>query len=467
MAAGPGQVSIERLGGSFRDPSGFVYRMDDILYRQINPPYRLHYERLLESGLYDELCSRHLLIPHAEAALSLAAEPGAYRVIRPETVPFISYSFEWCFSQLQDAALATLEIQRLAVARGMILKDASARNIQFRHGRPVLIDTLSFETLRPGAPWWAYRQFCQHFLAPLLLISRTDVRLSGLLREYMDGVPLDLAAKLLPKASWLRFSTLLHVHLHARSLRKHAHTSLRARKNDLSVTPRALLGLVDNLEMATRAMRWRAADTPWAEYDRSHNYSAAAVQDKERVLRELLELTAPASVWDLGANTGTYSRVAAEAGAWVLALDGDAAAVELNYRRTRERRETALLPLLMDLANPTTPSGWAGEECLSLAERGSPNLVLALALLHHLAIGNNVPLRRVAEYFSRLAPRLIVEFVPKEDGQVQRLLGSREDIFDRYTRPDFEADFGERYRILAARQIAGSERWLYLMERRG
>jgi SAM-dependent methyltransferase len=467
MAAGTWQVTVERLGASFRDPSGFVYRSDGVLYRQINPPYRPHYERLMAGGLYDELCARHLLLPHTEADLSLAAQPGAYRVIRPEPVPFVSYPFEWCFSQLQDAAMVTLEIQRLALARGMTLKDASARNIQFRAGRPVLIDTLSFETLRPGAPWQAYRQFCQHFLAPLLLMSRTDVRLSGLLREHLDGVPLDLAARLLPASSRLRFSSLLHVHLHARSLRNHAHTSLKARKRDLSVSPRAQLGLIDNLETATRALRWRPADSPWADYEGTHNYSAEAAQDKTRAIRELLDLAGPASVWDLGANTGAYSRVAAERGAWVLALDGDAAAVELNYRRMRERGETALLPLLMDLTNPTASGGWAGEEWLSLPQRGSPDLIMALALLHHLAIGNNVPLRRVAEYFSRLAPRLIVEFVPKEDVQVQRLLGSREDIFDRYTRQDFEADFGERYAVLASRPITGSERRLYLMERHG
>ncbi|MEN6436739.1 MAG: SAM-dependent methyltransferase, partial [Anaerolineaceae bacterium] len=183
---------------SFRDPSGFLFWSDGILYRQVNVSYQTHYDALMQSGLYAQLIKRGHLVRHEEVDQKPAYPEIAYKVIAPEKVSFISYPYEWSFSELRDAALLTLEVCNLALEKGLVLKDASAYNIQFVDGRPVLIDTLSFEKYQEGAPWVAYRQFCQHFLAPLALMAYTDIRLSQLMRVYIDGIPLDLASKLLP-----------------------------------------------------------------------------------------------------------------------------------------------------------------------------------------------------------------------------------------------------------------------------
>lgn len=459
-------MSVERLAGSFRDPSGFLFHRDGVLYRQVAPLYREAYDLLLESGLYTELVTAGLLIPHEEVSTDLALSEGAYRVLRPEPVAFISYPYSWCFSQLKDAALATLSIQRRALARGMILKDASAYNVQFHEGRPVLIDTLSFEPYRDGETWVAYRQFCQHFLAPLLLMSRRDVRLAGLLRVYLDGIPLDLASALLPRQSWLRFSTLLHVHLHARSIRRHANAPRHEVSLDRPMSLTGLLGLIDNLEDAVRSLSWQAEGTEWADYESEHGYGEQGMEEKRRIVHDLLASIAPATVWDLGANTGAFSRIATALGArLVLAFDVDPAAVERNYLQARSAGEKRLLPLLMDLSNPSPAIGWAHEERLSLVSRGPADAVLALALVHHLAISNNVPLGDVAAFFAALAPALVVEFVPKSDPQVQRLLVSRRDIFARYDQQSFESEFGRYYEICDSRPISGTERRLYHMAR--
>jgi hypothetical protein len=200
------------LPGSFRDPSGFLFELDGILYRQINESYLRDYEHLMESGLYQSLVKDELLIPHAECDLSIARSDHAVRVIRPEAVPYISYPYEWSFSEIKDAALLTLRVQLIALKHGMILKDASAYNVQFLRGRPVFIDTLSFERYSDG-PWVAYKQFCQHFFGPLCLCSYTDQRLSQLYRIYIDGPPLDLVSKLLPAKTWLRYSIFAHIHI--------------------------------------------------------------------------------------------------------------------------------------------------------------------------------------------------------------------------------------------------------------
>lgn len=457
------------LAGSFRDPSGFLFRRDGVLYRQVNPSYGDSYERLTgESGLYAELVGEGLLIPHEEAPLEMALSPSAYRVLRPEPVSFISYPYSWCFSQLQDAALATLEITRRSLERGMILKDASAYNIQFHRGRPVLIDSLSFDHYEEGRPWVAYRQFCQHFLAPLLLMSQVDVRLSALLRANLDGIPLDLASTLLPPTSWARLSVLFHVHLHARSIRRHQGASRETvrRATERGVSKRGLQGLLDSLESLVRSLEWRAEGTEWADYEREHNYGERGMEEKHRVVAELLRAASPGTVWDLGANTGEFSRLAVETGSKsVVSFDVDPAAVERNYLRGKERGERSILPLVMDLANPDPAQGWAHEELDSLEERGPADAVLALALIHHLAISNNVPFSSVASFFSRLAPALVVEFVPKTDPQVERLLVSRRDVFTEYDQASFEREFGRYYQIVESVPVGQTGRTLYRMTR--
>ena len=345
---------------------------------------------------------------------------------------------------------------------GMSLKDCSAFNVQFDGGAPLFIDTLSFERYREGAPWVAYRQFCQHFLAPLALMSYTDVRLNQLFRVYIDGIPLDLASSLLPLRTRLKFSILTHVHLHARyQARYEGETESPRRRGKVSRT--ALLGIVDSLESALRKMRWTPKGTEWAEYYADTNYTSEGLACKERLVGEFLDGLPSGTVWDLGANTGRFSRIAAGRGHYVLSFDVDPAAVELNYLACATDGVSNILPLLLDLTNPTSGMGWAGAERMSLTERGPADIALALALVHHLAISNNLPFERIAEFLAGVCGTLIVEFVPKDDSQVRRLLVSREDIFDDYTQENFEKAFGRYFEILRAERIADSLRTLYLM----
>lgn len=456
------------LPSSFRDPSGFVYRADGQLYRQINPGYADHYQQLMGGGLYDDLAAAGLLIPHVEVAQTFGAMPSAWRVLRPEEIPFVSYPYEWCFSQLQDAAATTLTIARRALEHGMMLKDASGFNIQFRRGRPILIDSLSFQIYAEGAPWVAYRQFCQHFLAPLLLMSAVDVRLGRLLAEHLDGIPLDLASRLLPRRTHWQLGPLLHVHWHARNQRRYARREPAASAaSTRRISRTALLGLFDSLERLVRSLKWQAKGTEWWDYETRHNYSDRGMAHKQALVREYLGGGPAGVVWDLGANTGDFSRIAAETGnRQVLAFDADPAAVERHYRALRSRGPTPILPLVMDLVNPSPALGWDHAERLALAQRGPAGTVLALALVHHLALSNNVPLPRLAAMLAGLGRRLVVEFVPKSDSQVQKLLASRKDVFPDYTTEGFERAFSEHFMVRRRERIVDSDRDLYLLERR-
>lgn len=449
---------------SFRDPSGFVFLRNGRIFRQVNRAYAPDYDRLLGSGLYRSLVDEGRLVPHEETDEPAEQPETVYRVLKPEPVPFISYPYEWCFSQIKDAALATLAIQLRAMEHGLALRDASAYNIQFLRGRPVMIDTLSFAEYREGEPWVAYRQFCQHFLAPLALMSRRDVRLGQLLRVYIDGVPLDLASRLLPGRTRWSFGLGTHIHLHASTQQRYSDRRARPRR---PVGRLALVGIIRSLERAIRRLDWHATGTEWAEYYDATNYSSAALQHKQALIERYLDRVRPGTVWDLGANIGTFSRLAADRGIWTVAFDIDPAAVEKNYLSCRQRAEEHILPLVLDLTNPSPGIGWENEERMDLRERGPADLVMALALVHHLAISNNLPLSRVARFFGHVGANLIVEFVPKSDTQVQRLLSTREDIFPDYTREEFERCFRQRFDILESAPVEGSERTVYLMARRG
>jgi len=430
---------------SFRDPSGFIFFQEGVIYRQINKFYQEDYDLLVNSGLLSKLHELHLLIPSVEVDLKPVKTGDIYKIIRPEKIPFISYPYEWCFSQLKDVALTLLQIQKIALDFGMILKDASAYNLQFYGGRPILIDTLSFEKYQEK-PWVAYRQFCRHFLAPLTLMNYVDSRLNNLMRVFLDGVPLDLATKMLPYKSRFNLSLLMHLYLQVASQKKYADKPLK--KEITKLGKNALLRLIENLEGTVRNLKWKGK-TEWGDYYNSNNnYSDESFKNKEEVVGSFLTSIKPKNVWDLGANTGFFSRLSSDQGILTLSLDKDPLAVEANYQIVKQRKEQHLLPLMSDITNPSPALGWENKERDSLLARGPADTVLALALIHHLAISNNLPLEKMAEFFRIICSHLIIEFIPKDDPQVKRLLASRQDIFAQYTLENFEKAFGKVFKIL-------------------
>ncbi|MFC1838814.1 SAM-dependent methyltransferase [Thermodesulfobacteriota bacterium] len=449
--------------GSFRDPSGFIFYKNDSIYRQINKSYRENYDFLISSNLYDALVKEHLLIPHMEVDVEGPSPENEYKVIKPKKIPFISYPYEWCFSQLKDAALCMLSIQKKALEYGMSLKDSNAYNIQFLDGKPILIDTLSVEKYKEGQPWIGYRQFCQHFLAPLALMSLKDIRLNQLSRVFIDGIPLGLARKILPIRSYVRFSLFSHIYIHSKYQK--AFSNKTAIDKNKKMGRFGMLGLLDNLESAVNKLNWYPGDTEWNNYYDETNYSGEALQKKKEIVTDLLDRIKPSGVWDIGANTGAFSRIASEKGIETISFDIDPSCVEKNYLESKQSSQKKILPLLLDLTNPSPGLGWQHNERMSILERGPVDTVLALALIHHLAISNNLPLIRIASFFADIGKSLIIEFVPKEDSQVQKLISTREDIFVDYSRRSFEESFMKYFKIIDSIPIEGTVRILYLMEK--
>ncbi|MFH0853027.1 MAG: class I SAM-dependent methyltransferase [bacterium] len=441
-----------------------MFQRDGQFFRQINRAGQEDFQAFQENPLSRLLIEQELMLPYQVVNGPPADSDLAYCVIKPQQIKFISYPYEWSWGMLRDAALTTLKIQLLALDHDFSLKDASAFNIQFQSGRPVLIDHLSFTKYRSGRPWIAYRQFCEQFLAPLALMSYRGTRLGQLLRLYPDGLPLDLATKLLPAKARLSLGLNLHLYLHARNQKTHADKG--ASTTNKQLTKDRLIALIANLKTVVEKLKLDSDKSFWSDYYQMTNYSDLAFQAKQEIVRDYLKKTKGQTVLDLGSNTGVFSELAADLGMETIALDNDSDSVERLYRRVRDNNRTNLLPLVINLTNPSPGLGWANTERESFIDRARSDVVLALALIHHLCIGKNISLEMFSQLLSQLGHWAIVEFVPKSDSQVQRLLRAREDIFKDYHLASFEKAIASRWLIQKQSQVADSERFIYLLKKK-
>lgn len=436
---------------SFRDPSARVFRDQGLVYRQLHEPYRIHYEKLMGSGLYDTLAGKGWLISHEETSLKV---PGAWKVIMPRQLGFISYPHEWSFSQLKDAALLTLRIQKESMKHGMSLKDATGFNIVFESNGPVFIDTSSFELYDESRPWIAYHQFCECFLAPLLLAHYRGTGMLALLAQHPDGIPIPLASALLPFRSRFSMLSLLHIHLQQA-------VSGTTRKTTNTFSSAKLMRILDHLENGISSLHINKETSTWSRYYADTILSAEYLEDKKAAVREHTANLKPRAVADLGANTGEFAAMFAGEGRMVIAADYDRLCVDRIYK---ERKD--IMALAIDLMYPTPAIGWMNRERLSFPQRIRVDLVLALALMHHLCIARNLSFEMLASGLSELGEYLLMEFVPKDDPKVEILLKHREDIFDTYTEENFRQVFSSHYDLMVEKPLQGSNRKLFLYRRK-
>lgn len=450
---------MEVVATSFRDPSGYVFIQDQLVYRFINPCYHAQYAYWKSSGLYDLLIEKKLCIAHEEISYD---ELGNIQVILPEQIKTITSANEWTFSMLQDAALCTLQIALEALEHGMILKDANTSNIQFVAGKPILIDSLSFEIYEPGKPWQAYQQFCKHFLAPLTLMHYTDASLIKLLQLYPDGIPLDICSRLLPLQSRLNLHAYLHIHLAAKLAGKPQaqHTQ---KKNHFST--QQLYNLLKGLFQHISKLRPKLAKTTWDDYYSHTILSQTYLAAKKVLVTDFLNQIPGHTVIDWGANDGAFSLLAAQLNKQVIAIDADYNCIDTLYKHCKKQHIHSILPLCMDLMAPTPAMGWQAQERENIFNRISGDISLVLALIHHIAIGHNVPLTKIADWLHESSPYIIIEFVEKQDEKVQELLKHREDIFATYDISHFELAITKRFNILQKKQVGQAYRWLYLLKR--
>ncbi len=452
---------------SFRDSDARIINVDGVLLRIIYNSYADNFNAFENSGLLKELQEEKLLVEHNEvhdAKLSETFGKEVYKIIKPEQIPFISYPYEWSFSHLKAAALLTLEIQLKAIKKGLSLKDATAFNVQFYNGRPIFIDTTSFEKYTEGSPWVAYKQFCQHFLAPLLFYKYDNQALVKLLWSNIEGIPLSAVSKALPYASRFNFFVWTHIHYHAKLESKYsADSSIKTRK--INLTKSRLEAFLMFLKSGIEKLHLPASQTEWSDYYNTFSYTVESFDQKKILVKEYLIKANAQKVLDVGCNEGEFSVLASKVVKEVIAVDFDYLVIEKFSRFINKSNISNITPLVVDFSNPTPAIGWANKERQSFYERSKVDTVLALAVIHHLAIGNNVPIPKIAELFSSLCRNLIIEFVPKNDPQTQKLLITKKDIFHEYTLEHFKSEFSKYFSIVCFEKIKDSERVLFLMSK--
>lgn len=459
----------KRCPGSFRDSAGCVFDGGDAVLRTIQEEFAPDWQAASDSGFLASAVGKGLLIPFEEAG----ALPHSWKTLKSPRLPLISFPYEWCFGQLKAAALHTLDILDEALRHGMILRDATAYNIQFAGGGPLFIDLLSFERRDPARPWQAYGQFCRFFLAPLALMARRSPVCGRLLRDWVEGIPLELAASLLPYSTRFSPSLAIHLHYHARLQARYADPRKAARKiKSLQLGEKAVPNLSKALRLAVEGLTLPAnAVTEWGEYYADTNYSAAAADDKRQRIRDIVAAHVPGRklALDVGANTARYSAFLGDCFEQVVAVDIDYLAVEKLWKQVREKNIRNVLPLVLDLCNPSPAIGWDNAERPSFKARFSADYLSALAVIHHLVFTGGIPLEEVARGFAHLLKAggvLALEWVPREDSQVQRLLAARDTSSVAYGGEDCRRAFGRYFDLLAAYPVKESVRELLVFHKK-
>ncbi|MBN8866158.1 MAG: hypothetical protein J0H98_01270 [Solirubrobacterales bacterium] len=458
--------------GSFRDRDSRVVVTDDAIYRALSPEGAEDWDALAASSLLAELTSRGDLIGTREVEIAVLGESqdllptGVERALEHDRVPVVSYPYEWTFSMLQDAALLQLELGIAAIDAGLSLKDATPYNVQFQGANPVFIDVGSFEKIDEGQPWVGYRQFCMLYLYPLLFQAHKDIPFHPWMRGSIDGIqPID-AIKVFSLRDRLRKGVFLHTSLHAR-LDKRANKSgpgsAEANKTTREVKPKQIKAQLQSMHRLVSKLRWKTGETSWSGYRQSNTYSDNDDKRKQGFVGEVAAEKRPGLTWDVGCNDGAYSRIAAENSERVLALDFDHATVEALYRSLKAEGNTQILPLVSNLADPSPALGWRGLERKTLADRATPDLMLALAVIHHVSISANIPIADFLQWVRDMGSTLLIEFPKRTDPMVQALLANKHDGANPdYEEGNFERELERRFTIERREELPSGDRILYL-----
>jgi len=450
--------------GSFRDRRARVFYHDGGVFRGLGEEALRDWERLSQTQFFSRLMAAGKIVPTERSDdVPGLVSAGWAAVLRHQAIPFVSYPYEWSFGMLHAAALLHLDILLDALGEGMILKDSSAFNIQWTGADPVFIDVASFERLAPGQPWVGYRQFCQMFLYPLFLQAYRDIPFQPWLRGAIDGIEPAHCRNILSARDRLRPGVFTHVYLQSKLEDRYG-----GQGRDVSKEVRGAGFHKELIEANVRRLRrlvegltWKSSSSEWATYAERHGYDDADHEAKRAFVAEACAGRRRRLVWDIGCNAGAYSRIAAEYADYVVAMDADALVIDRLHRALQAETHRSILPLVVDLADPSPDLGWRGLERKSLDKRGTPELTLCLALIHHAVIGANIPLVEFVDWLAGLGSALVIEFVTRSDPMVARLLQNKRDDYDDYNLEFFEKTLASRFTIQRRAPIGTGTRILY------
>ncbi len=453
--------------GSFRDRTARVFYHDGKILRGLNETALKEWQALSATGFYRRFCETGAIVPTQQRDISSvpfdqSSQPWA-GVLEHERLPFVSYPYEWSFEMLRDAALLQLDLVLAGLDEGIGLKDASAYNVQWKGATPVFVDLASFYVRADGEPWVGYRQFCQMFLYPLLLQAYRDVPFQPWMRGSIDGMDAEVCLNLLSARDYLRGGVLAHVYLQAKAQKAYNSTTrdVRADLNKAGFDKRIIKANAERLRALVASLEWKPRQSTWSDYLKCGHYEASDAAQKRDFVRGVASARRWNLAWDIGCNVGVFSRIVAEHARSVVAMDADYLAIDKLYRALKSERVANILPLIVNVTDPSPNLGWRNLERKRISERGQPELVLALALIHHVVIGGNIPMAEFVQWLRDLGGDLVIEFVTRQDPMVATLLRNKEDHYSDYTEQVFERELAARFRIVKREPLGSGTRILY------
>lgn len=442
---------------SFRDPDSSLSYDSSYYYRRISLNYEKHYNHFIDSGLKGKLLQEGFILPFDEIIDDFSEDGVSSRVLRTDILPFVSYPYEWSFSQFKEAALLTLKINQLALEYGMILKDASMFNVQFVGCNPVFIDLASFEVYEQDTPWNAYYQFCKHFYGPLFLAAKKNIILPKLLQYFIDGIPLKEVVSLCSWYDFLNSGAFLHLYLHAKGEGKIVKGSSKKK-----LAKKQLSNILMHLESSIEKLAPKQKQTVWDDYNKNNNYAIESQQHKVEIIKGFLDQIDGEKALDIGANDGLYSQLLADKGMYTLVVDIDEFAVDRAFKTKHD----LIHPLQMNLVNPTPAIGWNNLERKSFWDRCQVDVIQALAIVHHLVITHDISFEEIAKKLSKNTKYLIIEFVDPEDSQAEILLQNKPPHRLNYNLNNFEIGFNSYFNVIDKKSILETNRNLFFYERK-
>jgi len=456
--------------GSFRDRHGRVFYVGEDVFRGLSAKALADWELLSNTRFFGKLTDEGSIVGSRLVDSHPSTPPASdwAAVLQHDRIPFVSYPYEWAFSMLKDAAELQLRLLQEALAEDLILKDATSYNVQWRGSQPVFIDVASFEPYRQGEPWSGYRQFCQLFLYPLQLQAHKNLSFHGWLRGSLEGIDSEDLAAVMSWRDRLRSGIFLHVYMQAKMQQRYRQRDQDARRQirKAGFNRDLIVANIRGLQKLVKSLHWGQSDSTWSDYAGDNSYTQDDHLSKLDFVDQAAAAVAPALVWDLGANTGVFSRVAAEHARYVVAMDADHLAVERHYAALKKEGNRKILPLVNNLADPSPPLGWNGCERKSLPERGKPDLILALALIHHVVISANIPLQDFVSWLAEQSKAVVIEFVTKADPMVKTLLRNKDDQYEDYEQSFFETQVEQHFEIVRRLDLGSDTRTLYFLRQR-
>ena len=448
--------------GSFRDPSNRIFESEGKIYRAIFNSGKSDYINIQQSGIIQKLINKKYLIDTDELdrrnkLYSHEELKNVYIILNHKKIPFISYPYEWCFEQLKKAAIFHLDLQLYLLENNFNLKDSSAFNIQFIGGEPIFIDFFSLQKYNDGDYWIGYKQFCENFLNPLYLSFKKNVQFNHIIRSNLEGISSTTLNNLLSFKDKLSLNVFSHIVLQSRYEKKvllDEKSSIKKFKKLKKLPKKNLISMITIIKNWIKKFNIQNKKSTWSDYSVINTYKDFEKKKKIDIVKKFTNKIKPNLLVDLGCNTGDYSIAALENGAnYAVGFDFDIESLNKSYDRSPN-----FLPLWFDAANPSPDQGFMQKERDGFERRVKSDALISLAFIHHLVIAKNISVQMFVEWISKISQFGLLEFVPKNDETIQKMLISKRDIYKDYNIDNLIKYLEYDFKIVSIDQVSESGR---------